>query len=155
MNRILKYRATNGICLSVVSAFYALVFILTSGNAEFIALLQYDAGPDADGSFLGWWSGFLAAGHQVYIACALLALTALVIVLLALRRRPYDEYHMARLMHCLIVALVLTMLAIAIFFLLILSDTSCIVEKFMFFITAHWGTVVLADLVYVLLYRRG
>lgn len=152
MNRILRHPAANGICISLFSAFYALIFIITSGHREFTNLLYYSRHPHID-SFWGSWSGFLAAGHHAYVAYGLVAITILVVILLSLRRRAYDEYHTALLIQCLIVALALTLIAIAAFFLIILSDANGIVEKFTFFITIHWATVVLADFAYVFLCR--
>ncbi|MEL7623828.1 MAG: hypothetical protein AAGU12_09585 [Clostridiales bacterium] len=152
MNRILRHPAANGICISLFSAFYALIFIITSGHREFTNLLYYSRHPQIS-SFWGSWSGFLAAGRHAYIAYGLLAITILVVILLFLRRRAYDEYHTALLIQCLIVALVLTLIAIAAFFLIILSDANGIVEKFTLFITIHWATVVLADFTYVTLCR--
>ncbi len=50
-------------------------------------------------------------------------------------------------------AVALTLIAIGIFYLMILSDPNGIVEKFTLFIVIHWAVVVLADLAYVLLCR--
>ena len=80
-------------------------------------------------------------------------MAAVVVVLLILRRHPYDEYHTSLLLQCLAVAAVLTLIAIGIFYLLILFDPSGIVEKFTLFIAIHWATIVLCDLTYVLMCR--
>ena len=73
--------------------------------------------------------------------------------MLLFRRRPYDEYHTFKLIQCLVIATILTLIAIAGFYLMILSDSNGIVEKFTLFIVIHWTTVVLADLVYVFVCR--
>jgi len=153
MNRILKHPATNAVCISVFSLFYALIFIITSRSVEFSGLLYYSRENHNPSPFWEDWSEFFASGRHEYIAYALLGLTVLVVILLVLRRREYDEYHAALLVQSLVVSLMLTLIAIAIFFLLILSDSNGIVEKFTLFITIHWVTVVLADLVYVLICR--
>ena len=75
--------------------------------------------------------------------------------MLLIRRRPYDEYHTANLIQCLVAAAVLTLMAIAAFYLMILSDPNGIVEKFTLFIVINWATVVLADLAYVLVCKWG
>ncbi|MPM28121.1 hypothetical protein SDC9_74640 [bioreactor metagenome] len=153
MKRILRHPATNAVCISLFTGFYALIFLVTSGHAEFQSLLYYSrAGQTADPFWAGW-SLFLSAGFQKYIAWVLIALTALVVAALLKRRRPFDEYHTAILTACLSAAVVLTLIAIAFFYLLILSDPNGIVEKFTLFITIHWITVVLADFTYVLLCR--
>lgn len=153
MNRILRHPATNAVCISLFTAFYALIFIITSKHIEFSRLMYYSRENHNSDSFLESWSAFLDAGYHAYIAYALIAVTVLIVIFLSLRRRAYDEYHTSLLIQCLIVALMLTLIAVAVFFLLILSDANGIVEKFTLFITIHWATVVLADLVYVLLCR--
>ncbi len=155
MNRILRHPMVNGICISLFSAFYALIFIITSGHREFTRLLYYSRNPGIANADTFWvrWSGFLAAGRHAYIAYALIAVTILVVAFLLLRRRTYDEYQTSLLIQCLIAALVLTLIAIGAFFLIILSDANGIVEKFTLFITIHWATVLLADFAYVVLCR--
>lgn len=152
MKRILKSPITNAACLCLFSAFYAIVFLITARSAAFKDLLYYDRAIPARGFWSGW-SGFLAAGHHAFIAYAALGLTLLVVLLLLRRRRPYDEYHTAALIQCLAVASVLVLIAIAGFYLMMLSDANGIVEKFTLFIVIHWVTVVLADLVFVLACR--
>lgn len=152
MKGILKNPAVNAVCISLFTAFYALIFIVTSGHGEFKSLLYYSRTTGIHPFWTGW-SGFLASGHHAYIAYALMALTILVVLMLLFRRRPYDEYHTANLIQCLVVATVLTLIAIAGFYLMILSDSNGIVEKFTLFIVIHWTTVVLADLVYVFVSR--
>ena len=153
MKRILRSPEANAVCISLFTAFYGLIFIVTSGHSEFKNLLYYSSAKHSVDPFWEGWSDFLAAGNHVYIAYALIVITILVVVLLILRRRPYDEYHISLLSQCLSVAAVLTLIAIAIFYLVILSDPNGIVEKFTFFIVIHWTTVVLADLAFVLLCR--
>ena len=95
-----------------------------------------------------------AVGQNQYVAYVMIAMTILVVVLLLSQRRPYDEYHASMLSLCLIAALVLTMIAIAVFYLVILSEPDGFIDKLSFFISVHWAAVVLADLAYVLLCRR-
>ena len=151
MNSLLKRPQTNAICIGVFSAFYAVLFFVTAGHIEFENILYFIKLERMTASFWTRWSAFLAAGHHRFVAFTLVAVTLCIIWLLLTRRKSYDEYHMSRLISCLIVALVLTLIAIAIFFLVVLSEPVGIVEKFMFFIVVHWATVVFADLVYVLL----
>lgn len=152
MKGILRKPAVNAACVSLFTAFYALIFIVTAKNIRFESLLYYN---QTSGTYPFWtgWSRFLAAGHHAYIACALIAATALVVFMLLSRKRPYDEYHTANLLQCLAVAVILTLIAIAVFYLMILSDSNGIVEKFTLFIVIHWATVVLADLAFVFLSR--
>lgn len=148
MKRILKSPTANAICIGIFTAFYASVFFMTSGSMNFENNLHSNVSP-----LWSWWRDFLAAGHQVYIAGALIAVTILVVVLLMIRRQPYDEYHTSILTNCLVAAAVLTLAAIAIFYLIILDDPSEIIGKFTLFIVIHWTTVVFSNLTYVLLCR--
>ena len=148
MKGFLKNPIINAVCISLFTAFYGLIFIVTSGHVEFESLLYYIRATRNHRFWTGW-SSFLALGHHVYIAYALIAITILVVLMLLFRRRPYDEYHVAKLIQCLAVAAILTLIAIAAFYLMILSDSNGIVEKFTLFIAIHWTTVVLSDLVYV------
>lgn len=145
MKRLLRYPATNAACLGLFSAFYALVFLLGSGQSADPAL--------APSRLWSAWSGFLAGGGQRTIAVIMILLTLLVVALLLTHRRSFDEYHTSILLSCLAVALVLTLVAIAVFYLVILSDANGAAEKFTLFITIHWVTVVMADLVFMLLCR--
>ena len=153
MKSLLRRPFVNALCISLFTAFYGLIFIITSRHIEFENLLYYSRVSYNTDSFWTDGSNFLAAGHQAYIAYALIAITILVVVMLLLRKHPYDEYHISLLNGCLTVAIVLTLIAIAIFYLMILSDPNGIVEKFTLFITIHWTVVVLADLSFVLLCR--
>ncbi|MFB0920933.1 MAG: hypothetical protein QMB62_08640 [Oscillospiraceae bacterium] len=153
MKKLLSRPLVNAICLSLFTAFYGLIFMLSSGHKEFENLLYYNRIDNNTPSFWKDFSRFLASGYEAYIAYTLIAVTVLVVILLLLRRHPYDEYHTSLLFGCLSVAAVLTLFAIAVFYLMILSDPNGIVEKFTLFISIHWTVVVLSDLCFVLLCR--
>jgi heme exporter protein D len=153
MKYFLKHPLSNAVCISLFTLFYGLIFILTSRHIEFGSLLYYKDTANKANTFWESWSSFLASGKHSYIAYIMFAITILIVILLMLRRHPYDEYHTSLLVQCLAVAVILTLIAIAIFYLLVLSDPNGIIEKFTLFIAIHWITVVLADLVYVILCR--
>jgi hypothetical protein len=119
-------------------------------------LLKQAAGIAKSGEAALWsvWRSFLAAGHQFYLVWFLVAVTGVVIILLVTRPQPYDEYQTSILTNCLVIALILTFVAIALFFLIILRDPEEIILKFTLFVFLNWKTVVLANLVHVLLCRR-
>ena len=122
MKRALKSPVVNAVCVSLFSAFYTVVYILTE--------------------------------RPMYVAWPMIAVTVLIVIMLLTRRRKYDEYHIAILSNCLIAALVLTMIAIAVFYIIILVDPIAVENKYGYFIDTHWITVVLSDLIYVVLCRR-
>ena len=49
------------------------------------------------------------------------------------------------------VSIILTLIAIALFYVAVLMAPEAIIEKFTLFIMIHWVTVILADLVFVLI----
>ena len=149
MKQLLKSPVVNAVCISIFTAFYALIFFKSLNDTGFENNFYYNA---TDFIWPAWYV-FYANGRQRYIAYVLIAVTALVVALLMVRRRPYDEYHTTILINCIVVAAVLTLAAIAIFYLMVLDDPEGIITKFTLFIVIHWTTVVFADLVYVLLCR--
>ena len=115
--------------------------------------------PAANAVCVGMFSAFYTAAYvlaerPMYVAWPMVALTAVVVAMLLIRRRRYDEYHASILANCLIAALVLTMISIAIFYMITLHDPTNIDRKFGIFIDIHWAIVVLSDFAYVLLCRR-
>jgi len=150
MKRLLKLPAVNAVCISLFTSFYALVFFMTSNKIEFENNLYYKE----KASFWPAWNRFLAAGNQLHIARVLIGVTILIVVLLIIHHQPYDEYHTSILTHCLVVSTVLVLIAIAIFYLIILNDPTNMIEKFTLFILVQWTTVVFANLTYVLICRR-
>ena len=97
---------------------------------------------------------YIIMGRPLYIALPLVVLTAIIATILLKRRQRYDEYHASILANCLITALVLTMIAIAIFYLIILCYPTDIDKKFGIFIDVHWVTVVLSDIAYMIICRK-
>ena len=122
MKRVLKSPVANAVCVSLFSAFYAVVYVVTK--------------------------------RPMYIGWPMIALTVIIVAMLLMRQRRYDEYHADILAKCLIAALVLTMLAIAAFYVVILFNPTNIEKRFGFFIDMHWVTVVLSDFAYVVLCSR-
>jgi len=140
MNRFFRHPITNAVGISAFSLFYGMIFLAFSEH------LQSQAGQEAN-----IWDSFLMHGGHRYIAYVLIALTAIVVALLLLKHKPYDEYHTTILIKTLAVSVILALAAIAVFFVIILIDPSQIISKFTLFITINWTTVVLADLIYLIL----
>jgi len=153
MKRVLKYPVFNAACLSLFTAFYATLFFATGRSIVFKSKLVFWNPEMAASPFWLGFSRFLSAGHHMYIAGALLLLTVVVAALLVTRPRPYDEYHISILTQCLVVSIILTLMAIAVFYVTVLLAPEAIVEKFTLFIIIHWTTVILADMVFVLICR--
>ena len=147
MNRFFRHPVTNAIGISLYSLFYGIIFLAFSDR------VVSQTGTDAS-SFWKIWDNFLIHGGHRYTAAVLAVLTVLIVLLLLINHKPYDEYHTAILLKCLAVSLILTLAAIAVFFIVVLIDPVGVICKFTLFITVNWSTVVLADFIYLLLCRR-
>ena len=146
MNKFFRHPATNAVGLAVFSTFYGVIFLgfyphLLTGTGE------------TQNSFWLAWDTFLLANGPKYLAVALLILTAVVIAMLLRHHSVYDEYHTAILLRCLAVAVVLALMAIGLFFVLVIIDPVGIVSKLTLMVSINWTTVVLADLVYLIVCR--
>lgn len=153
MKRVLQSPIVNAVCISIFTAFYSAVFLLSCSNERFLSSLYYVKSGEQTSLFWYQWSSFLARGNQRYIVLALAAITALTVFFLFARRRNYDEYHISILLTCLAVSIVLTLIANALLYLFILTQLDGIVEKFTLFVTIQWVSIVLADFVFVLICR--
>jgi len=153
MNNILKNPKTNAACISMFTVFYVISFFLASFGG-FSKLIFNNGTADYRLPFWTTWSEFLAAGYHWYIVFILTAITIVIVFILLLRGGTYDEYHISVLLKLFVLAVVLTFIAIAVFFLMILWDSRGVVEKFAFFILLHWTFVVISDFIFVLIYRR-
>lgn len=142
MNKLIRNPITNAIGLGLFSAFYGVIFL---GFSNLISSLT----GQSKKSFWIFWDGVLTSGGHQYIAFVLIALSFIVIILL-FRHKPYDEYHTAILINCLLTALILTLAAIAVLFLVILADPVGAIGKITFFVSLNWITVVAANLIYLL-----
>ena len=147
MNRFFRHPATNAVGLSAFTLFYGIIFLAFSDRIVPIANTSAN-------SFWQCWNFILAHGGHRYVAIVLIALTAIVVTLLLVKHKPYDEYHTDILIKCLAVSVILTLAAIAAFFVIVLIDPAQTVSKFTLFITVNWTTVVFADLIYLLLCGR-
>lgn len=146
--KILRKPQTNAIIISVVSIFYALVFILISGHLEFERIL--DHAETLNSPFWNGWSAFLKQGNLKYIGYAYIVLTLAIVMISIVRKRDYDEYQTGILEKGLIVMGAAMILLFPIALILVLSDRSYSIETMMFLVVAHWSIVLLADLIYVI-----
>jgi len=88
--RILRKPQTNAVIISVVSIFYALVFIIISGHLEFERILNH--AETLNSPFWNGWSIFLKQGNMKYIGYAYIALALAIVIISIVRKRDYDEY---------------------------------------------------------------
>lgn len=136
-----------------VTAFYALLFIVTSGHIEFERILNHHA--TLNSAFWSGWSDFLARGDMKYVGYAYVVLALAVVVLSIFRKRDYDEYQAGLLSKGFIAAGIVTACLFPLALLLILSDPNYAVETVIFLAAVHWSAVLVADLAYVVRWCRA
>lgn len=151
--KILRKPQTNAIIISVISIFYALVFILTSGHLEFDRILNH--ADTLNNTFWNEWSVFLKQGNMKYIGYAYIVLALAIVIILLIRKRDYDEYQTGILEKGVIAMGTVMVFLFPIALLLILSDLLYSIETLMFLVVAHWSTVLIADLIYVIKWSKS
>jgi len=151
--RILRKPQTNAVIISVVSIFYALVFIIISGHLEFERILNH--AETLNSPFWNGWSIFLKQGNMKYIGYAYIALALAIVIISIVRKRDYDEYQTGILEKGMIVMGTALMLLFPIALIMVLSDHSYSIETLMFLVVAHWSIVLIADLIYVIKWVRS
>jgi len=144
MNRFFRHPATNAVGISALSLFYGILFLAFSNRIVSQTGL-------ATQPFWKAWDVFLGFGGHRYTAVILLALTILIVAWLLVHHKPHDEYHTAKLIKCLAISVILTLAAIAVFFVVVLADPTQIISKFTLFVSVNWSTVIFADLIYLVL----
>lgn len=151
--KILRKPQTNAVVISVVSIFYALVFIIISGHLEFERILNH--AETLNSPFWNEWSVFLKQGNMKYIGYAYIALALAIVIISIIRKRDYDEYQTGILEKGMIVMGTALMLLFPIALIMVLSDHSYSIETLMFLVVAHWSIVLIADLIYVIKWVRS
>lgn len=141
----------NAVFLSLMSACYAFLFILTSDHLEFSRLLSKSN--TLQSGFWNGWSGFIRAGSMKYVGYGIIALTAVILVLMLLKRtKSYDEFQMSILSKSLIIAGILSIVMLPVLMVMLLSDTNYTVETIFLFGTVQWFSILFAELFYVVRY---
>ena len=150
--RIFRKPQMNAVIVSAVSAFYAFVFILISGHLEFDRILNH--GKTLNSAFWNGWSAFIKQGNLKYIGYAYLVLALAVVIVSLIQKRDYDEYQISILEKGIIAMGAAMVVLLPIVLVLVLSDPSYCVETLLFLVVAHWSTVLVVDLVYVIKHSK-
>jgi hypothetical protein len=145
--------AINASVIAVISVFYSMVFVITSGHIEFERMLNHKQTLQSD--FWNGWSVFLKEGNMKYVGFIYLTLAAVVVVLSLLKKKNYDEYQISILAKSFIVAGIAIVFLFPVAFLLILSDPNYSIEIMMFLVVAHWSALLIADLLFVIRWYRS
>lgn len=140
--------AVNAAVISLISAFYAFVFIFTSGHMEFESMLNHSK--TLNSSFWNGWSDFIKNGNIKYIGCFYIAMALIIVIFSLIRKKEYDEYQAGVFEKGVMIMGAVMLFLFPVTLILILSDANYAVEMLMFLVTAHWTVVLAADLIYVI-----
>lgn len=151
--KIMRKPQTNAAIIIIVSAFYAVVFILTSGHLEFERMLNHSN--TLNSSFWNTWSIFMKQGNMKYVGYVYIILAMVIAILSLIRKRDYDEYQTGILEKGLLVAGIVIALLFPLALLLVLSDPNYSIEVLMFLVVVHWSAVLVADLLYVIKWGKS
>ena len=143
----------SAVMILTITAFYSLVFTVTSGHIEFERVLSH--ADTLNSAFWNTWSDFLARGNMKYIGYAYIVLALAVVVLSFLRKQGYDEYQTGILKKGFIAAGAIMACLFPLALLLILSDPNYSVEVIVLLAAAHWAAVLIADFAYVIRWYRA
>ena len=150
--KILRKPQINAVIVLVISMFYALVFILISGHIEFERIINH--ANTLNSTFWNGWSVFLKQGNMRYIGYAYIILALAIVIVSFIKKRDYDEYQTSILEKAVITMGVALVFLFPVALLLVLSDPSYSIEALMFLLVAHWSSVLIADLIYVIKYSK-
>lgn len=151
--KMIRSPKINAAVILIITAFYSLVFILTSEHVEFEHILSHSS--TINSAFWNKWSAFLVQGNMKYIGYVYIILTVVIIVLSFARKQNFDEYQTGILERGLITAGIAIACLFPLALLLILSDPSYSVETMILLVVVHWSVVLIADLVYILKWSRA
>ena len=151
--KILRKPQINAAVITVVSLFYAAMFHLVSGHAEFDRTL--DHANTLKSAFWNTWTAFLKQGNLKYIGYAYIAVTIVIVIASFAKRRNYDEYQASILEKGIKVMGIALVVLFPIALLLVLSDPQYAIETVMFLVVVHWAIVLIADSVLALQWVKG
>lgn len=150
--KIFRKPLVNAAITSIVSIFYAFIFILTSGHMEFERVLKHI--DTLNSPLWNIWSAFLKQGNMKYIGYAYIVLAGVIAILSFIRKRDYDEYQIGILEKVFIAMGATMVLVFPLTLVLVLSDPLYSVETLMFLVVIHWSVVLIADLIYVIKWSK-
>lgn len=151
--KIMRNPKANAAIILIITAFYSLVFILTSGHIEFKRMLNHAS--TLNSAFWNVWSAFLMRGNLKYIGYAYLVLAVAIVILSLIRKQNYDEYQISILEKGLIASGIVMVCLSPMTLVLVLSDPNYAIESLMLLVVVHWSTVLIADLAYVIKWGKA
>lgn len=151
--RIIRNPRINAAIILIITAFYSMVFILTSGHIEFERMLNHSV--TLSSVFWNTWSAFLAAGNMKYIGYAYIVLAVAIVALSFVRKQAYDEYQTSILEKGFIATGIVMVCLFPFALFLTLSDPNYSIETIMLLVVVHWSVVLIADLICAIKWRKA
>ncbi len=143
--KLLKNPYINAAVIAVLSVFYALVLIVTSGHLEFQRVLGH--GKTLNSPFWNGWSAFVRQGNLKYVGYGFIAAAICIFLLSLVRKKRYDEYQAGIIATGLIVTGAALLLLFPTALLLIMSDPNYAVEALIFLVVVHWSVFLFVSLI--------
>lgn len=151
--KLMKNPYINAAVITIISIFYAAVFIVTSGHIEFQRILDHNQ--TLNSTFWNGWSAFLQQGNLKYLGYAYIIIAACILVFSFIRKKNYDEYQVGILASSFIITGIILLLLFPIALLLVMSDPNYAVETLMFLVVIHWSVFLLVNLIYSVKWCKG
>ena len=118
----------HGLIITIVSGFYAVLFIFTANQMELNSML---ANSTLSSRFWNGWSDFIRNGHMQYVGYTIALLTLVSIITMLIKKHAqYDEFQISILVKLLVVAGVVSILLLPIVIVMLLSDRNYLIETF-------------------------
>ena len=127
--KIMRNPKVNAAIILIITTFYSLVFILSSGHIEFERMLNHAS--TLNNTFWNAWSAFLMQGNLKYIGYAYLVLAVAIVILSLVRKQNYDEYQIGILEKGIIASGIVMVCLSLMALVLVLSDPNYAIESLM------------------------
>lgn len=149
---MIKRPAQNAFFISVLSAFYAFLFIFTAEHEEFQSLVH--SKDTLQAPYINAFTEFIMGGYMKYVGYLFLVIAAVILIITILRHKKYDEYQKNILTKCALAVGILTIIIVPLLLISILSDPNYSIEYIFLFIIIHWFGVLVTDLIYAVKFSR-
>lgn len=146
--KLLQNPYINAAVITIISVFYAAIFIITSGHDEFLGMLDHRQ--SLSSAFWNGWTVFLKQGNLKYIGYIYLLITLCILVLSLIRKKKYDEYQTGILATSFIATGIVLLLLFPTAFFMVLNDANYAVETISFLVVTHWSVFLLVNLIYLI-----
>lgn len=141
----------NIIFITIISLIYSLIFFTLSGHVEYTRIADHVQTLDS-----GLWNfikTITVSGNIKYFSIPILVLATLIIFINFFKRRiKYDEFQFSIILKSLAISGIITIIAMPIMLILILSDRNYALEVIFLFSFIQWIAILISDFIFTLKY---